>query len=536
MAAAGVAARGAAVGRARRGRGTVRARADRRDEDPPAHLDLRDQQARPRGDVPRRRRRLRDPGRRPPVLQRLRRAAGALEPLHRRRRHLLVADPERPPAARLRGRPPDPGLRRRPRHRPRLLARTDPRRRRRAHGQPRHRRPDLDPRGRRRDRPRPRQGDRAGGGGAVPRRRHPPLLRRYAPRGRGARVPRGDPVRARNAGPARLARGSGGCRLGRRGARGARRPWPRALVQKLSVSLVNTNSRDLLLACLESLRGADAEVVVLDNASEDGSAEAVRDRFPEMRVIAQDFRAGFGANHNTVIRATTGRYVYVLNEDTTADDWAFERIVAYLDAHPRVAALGPRLVYPDGRLQDSAWRFPTPLVSALGLLTVGKLGVKQSRGDAPHAVDWVTGAALVVRREALDAVGLFDEEFFLYSEEVDLQFRLRQAGWEVHYYPEATVVHHESQFSAEIPERRINEMWRSRHRYWRKHHSGPGARIAAISTGAQYALRAALSPLARREQGIGARMRLHARDAWRVTGPGLRELADEWNGRVEAAP
>ena len=301
----------------------------------------------------------------------------------------------------------------------------------------------------------------------------------------------------------------------------------------LSVSLVNTNSRELLLGCLESLRGTDAEIVVLDNASEDGSASAVRDVFPEAYVIAQQFRAGFGANHNTVIRGTSGRYVYVLNEDTTADDWAFDRIVAYLDAHPRVAALGPRLVYPDGRQQDSAWRFPTPLVSTLGLLTVGKVGVKQSHGTTPHPVDWVMGAALVLRREALDEVGLFDEEFFLYSEEVDLQFRLRHAGWEVHYFPEATVVHHESQFSAEIPERRINEMWRSRHRYWRKHHSGTGARVAALTTGVQYAVRAAAAPLARRSS---RRMRLHARDSWRVSGPGLRELADEWNGRVDAAP
>ena len=300
----------------------------------------------------------------------------------------------------------------------------------------------------------------------------------------------------------------------------------------LSVSIVNTNSRELLLACLETLRGTTAEIVVLDNASEDGSADAVRERFPDVRVLPQEFRAGFGANHNTVMRATEGRYVYVLNEDTTADNWGFARIVEYLDAHPRVAALGPRLTYPDGRLQDSAWRFPTPLVSTLGLLTVGKLGVKQSRGDAPHAVDWVMGAALVLRRDALDEVGLFDDEFFLYSEEVDLQFRLRQAGWDVHYFPSATVVHHESQFSADIPERRINEMWRSRHRYWRKHHSGAGARVAALTTGGQYALRAAAAPIARRNP---RRMLLHARDSWGVSGPGLRELADEWNGRVGAS-
>lgn len=304
----------------------------------------------------------------------------------------------------------------------------------------------------------------------------------------------------------------------------------------LSVSIVNTNSRELLLACLESLAGTAAEVVVLDNASEDGSAEAMRERFPDVRLIAQSHRAGFGANHNTVIRATTGRYVYVLNEDTTAGDWGFEALATYLDAHPRVAALGPRLVYPDGRLQDSAWRFPTPLVSMLGLVSLGRLGVTQSRGDAPRAVDWVMGAAVVLRRKALDEVGLFDEGFFLYSEEVDLQTRLRRAGWEVHYFPLVSVVHHESQFSADIPERRINEMWRSRHRYWRKHHSGAGARIAALATGAQYAARAALSPVARRDPRLGARMRLHAHDSLRVTGPGLRELADEWNSRVGTAP
>ena len=140
------------------------------------------------------------------------------------------------------------------------------------------------------------------------------------------------------------------------------------------------------------------------------------------------------------------------------------------------------------------------------------------------------GAALLLRREALDEIGLFDEEFFLYSEEVDLQLRLRRAGWKVEYFPEVSVVHHESQFSAGIPERRINEMWRSRHRYWRKHHSPAGARIAAVSTGAQYAARAALSPLARADRSVTSRMLLHARDAWRVRGPGLRELADDWNG------
>jgi N-acetylglucosaminyl-diphospho-decaprenol L-rhamnosyltransferase len=300
-----------------------------------------------------------------------------------------------------------------------------------------------------------------------------------------------------------------------------------------SISIVNTNSRNLLLACLASLREVEAEIVVLDNASEDGSVDAVRERFPHVRVIAQEYRAGFAANHNTVIRETTGRFVYALNEDTTSDDWGLDRIVAHFDANPRVAAIGPRLVYPDGRHQDSAWRFPSPAVASLGLLTLGRVGVKQSHGETPRAVDWVMGAAIVLRREALDDVGLFDEGYFLYSEEVDLCVRLRRAGWEVHYFPRVTVVHYESQFSAEIPERRINEQWRSRHRYWRKHHSPAGARVAALATGGQYALRAALASASRR-RGIGPRMRLHARDSLRVDGPGLRELAEEWNGRVGA--
>jgi N-acetylglucosaminyl-diphospho-decaprenol L-rhamnosyltransferase len=294
----------------------------------------------------------------------------------------------------------------------------------------------------------------------------------------------------------------------------------------VSISLVNTNSRELLLACLESLRGVEAEIVVLDNASEDGSAAAVRERFPEAQLIEQRRRAGFGANHNTVIRATTGRYVFVLNEDTTSDDWGFDRMVAHLDANPRVAALGPRLVYPGGRPQSSAWRFPSPWAAALGLVTLGRAGILQSGGSRTRDVDWAMAAALLVRREALDEVGLFDEEFFIYSEETDLCRRLRRAGWRTQYFPAVTVVHHESQFSAGIPERRINEMWRGRHRYWEKHHSTLGARLAAILTGAQYALRALLRA---GDRDFAARMRLHARDAIRVTGPGLRELAEEWN-------
>jgi GT2 family glycosyltransferase len=301
---------------------------------------------------------------------------------------------------------------------------------------------------------------------------------------------------------------------------------------EVSVSIVNAGNRDLLLACLESLSGEDAEVVVLDNASEDGSVDAVRARFPGVRVIGQAFRAGFGANHNAVIRSTSGRYVLLLNDDTTSEDWGLARMTAYLDAHPEVAALGPRLVFPDGSAQQSAWRFPSPGWSATGALTLGKVGIEQSRGRSVRPVDWVTGAAIVLRRSVLDEVGLFDEGFFMYSEETDLCRRMRDAGHEIVWFPDVTVVHHVARTTADLPERRINEMWRSRHRYWRKHHSAAGARLAALATGAQYRARAGLGRLAGRDASFVARMRLHARDSRRVDGPGLRELAEEWNGRV----
>jgi N-acetylglucosaminyl-diphospho-decaprenol L-rhamnosyltransferase len=315
----------------------------------------------------------------------------------------------------------------------------------------------------------------------------------------------------------------------------------------VSVSIVNTSNRDLLVECLESVERdfggqVSVEVVVLDNASDDGSVDAVRERFPGVRVLVQPFRAGFGANHNTVIRATSGRYVYVLNEDATVEPGSFESMVAYMDANQRVGALGPRIRYPDGREQPSAWRFPSPATAALGAVTLGRAGVVQSSGEKIRRVDWAMACALLLRRSALDQVGLFDEGFFIYAEETDLCRRLAAAGYETHYFPPVTVHHHVSQFSAKLPERRINEHWRSRHRFWAKHYSPPAARTAALLTGWQYAARAVVAefvlrlPEAKRPLSIGptdpAQFRLNARNAWRgVSGPGLSELAEEWNRR-----
>lgn len=307
--------------------------------------------------------------------------------------------------------------------------------------------------------------------------------------------------------------------------------------RELTVSIVNASRRDTLLPLLEALAGEDAEVVVLDNASDDGSAAAVHERFPAVRVLEQPFRDGFGANHNRVIRSTEGRYVLLLSHDAEPEPGAVRRLVAFAEAHPRAAAVAPRLRYPDGSAQPNAWRFPTPAVVALGTLTLARAGVVQSRGDEPRRVDWAMGAALLLRRAALDEVGVFDEGYFMYSEETDLCLRLARAGWETWFLPAAVVVHHDSALRGEVPRERIAEEWRSRHRYWRAHHSPAGARVAAALTGAQYAARAGIAAAARRvrpdafDPSFPARMRLHARSAWRgPQGPGLRERVEEWNG------
>jgi GT2 family glycosyltransferase len=303
----------------------------------------------------------------------------------------------------------------------------------------------------------------------------------------------------------------------------------------LTVSIVNHNGRETLLPLLAAL--ADEDVVVLDNASEDGSVAAVRERFPDVRVIEQPYRAGFGANHNRVIRETEADYVVLLSHDAEPEPGAVDALRDFAEAHPRAAVVAPRLRFPDGRDQVSAWRFPSPGVAALSTLTLARAGVVQSKGDTPRRVDWAMGAALLLRRAALDEVGLFDEGYFMYSEETDLCLRLAEAGWERWFMPQAVVVHHDSAMRDQVPRERIAEEWRSRRRYWREHHSAAGVRVAEAATGLQYAARAGIASVLRRRYGAGfaARMRLHARSAWRgPQGPGLRELADQWNGEHPA--
>jgi len=216
----------------------------------------------------------------------------------------------------------------------------------------------------------------------------------------------------------------------------------------VSVVVVTLNGLPWLEQCLESVR--DREVIVVDHGSTDGTVDFVRGRYPDIRVLEQA-NAGMGGGNNAGMRAAAGRYFLLLNSDAWVVGDAVDSLVRFADAHPDAAVVGPKLKNTDGTLQRSARGEPTLWRLATEYLFVRKLAPRSRllnplyRGDFRHdrveEVDWLSGAALLVRREATEAVGLFDEQFFMFSEEVDWLTRFRRAGWKVLFYPAAEVVH-----------------------------------------------------------------------------------------------
>jgi N-acetylglucosaminyl-diphospho-decaprenol L-rhamnosyltransferase len=218
----------------------------------------------------------------------------------------------------------------------------------------------------------------------------------------------------------------------------------------VSAVIVTYNAAPWIERSLDSLRGTGAEVIVVDNGSTDGTAEVVREKFPEARLLEEENR-GFGAGNNAGMRVASGRYFLLLNPDAWLTDGALERLVAFAEEHPAAAVVGPRLLNPDGSLQRSVRGYPTPWRIATEYFFLRKLAPRSRALNAlfgagfdhrsVREVDYLFGACLLVRREAVDAVGGFDEDFFLMSEETDWCYRFRQAGWSVVFYPGAEVYH-----------------------------------------------------------------------------------------------
>jgi len=229
-------------------------------------------------------------------------------------------------------------------------------------------------------------------------------------------------------------------------------PSPRRAVE-VSIILVHFNAWKLLDACLDSVtrhtRGAGCEILVVDNASTESGAERIREKWPQVSWIQSPENLGFGRGNNLGAERAEGRLLLFLNADTLFSGDSAGVLREYLDAHPRTAAVGPRLCFADGSFQISSGRFPSLLSEAPAKVEAAlarrfpsvfrPLLARRFRSTRP--VDWLTGACLMVRREAFDEVGGFDGRFFMYFEDADLCRRLRERGWEVVYHPETTVTH-----------------------------------------------------------------------------------------------
>jgi N-acetylglucosaminyl-diphospho-decaprenol L-rhamnosyltransferase len=303
---------------------------------------------------------------------------------------------------------------------------------------------------------------------------------------------------------------------------------------EVSFCVVNTSQRELLLRGLDAIAREReglpfaSEVLVLDNGSRDGSAEAAQAHAAVDETIALGERRGKGQNDSELLRRARGRFALLLNEDSELQPGATLALWRALQQRPDAALAGARLLRPDGAKQPSAWRFPSPLTALAGALLLHRLLTVQSRGSQTREVDWCQSAALLVRRDAAEQVGYLDADFFVYSDEVDFARRLRDAGWLSLYVPQAAAIHHEQLSTDAVPERRIVEMARNRDLYMRKHHSSAAALAVRWLTAWPYALRALAATLL---PGHSPRRywRHVTATLWPSRGEGLREAAERYN-------
>jgi GT2 family glycosyltransferase len=305
---------------------------------------------------------------------------------------------------------------------------------------------------------------------------------------------------------------------------------------ELSYCIVNTSQRGLLLRGLDAIQLERAslpfpvEVLVLDNGSRDGSAQAAREHAVVDEVIALEQRRGKALNDSELLRRARGRHALLLNEDSELLQGATLALHEALRRDADAACAGAKLLRPDGAEQACAWRFPTPLTALAGVLFLHRLYTVQSKGRHTREVDWCQSAALLVRRAAAAQVDYLDPDFFVYSDEVDFARRLSDAGWHSLYVPSALATHHEQLSTDAVPERRIVEMARNRDLYMRKHHSSAAALAVRWLTALSYGLRALAALFLPGHS---------ARRYWRhVTaslcpsrGEGLREAAAAYNRR-----
>jgi hypothetical protein len=266
------------------------------------------------------------------------------------------------------------------------------------------------------------------------------------------------------------------------------------------IVIVSYNVRDLLRDCLRTLSGQ--RVIVVDNASGDGSTAMVRTEFPAVELIANTDNRGFAAACNQGIAASTEEFILILNPDTLVTPAALQTLLDIMRTEPRAGACGPRILNPDGSLQPSCRRFPTLPRLLLDEFGLGKLFPRSTffggyrmtwwAHDQLREVDQLMGAALLLRRAALEQVGPFDEHFFVYFEEVDLCLRLHGAGWKVLFVPDAQVVHHGGQSARQILTEATLYRYRSLGVFYRKHYPAWHLAMLKVAISAAAVMRLAL--------------------------------------------
>lgn len=253
----------------------------------------------------------------------------------------------------------------------------------------------------------------------------------------------------------------------------------------VSIIIVNYNTRELTLNCIQSVMESRVsygyEIILVDNASNDGMIKAVAEKFPQVVCIANTDNVGFAKANNQGMRAARGRYILLLNSDTVVQPDTLEVMLRFMDEHPEVGASGCKIVLPDGSLDKACKRgFPTPSASFYYAFGFSKLFPHVPRfnqyqlgyldPDQEYPIDSLVGAFMLVRREAIDQVGMLDEEFFMYGEDIDWCYRIKQGGWQNYYFPRTQIIHYKGASSRKKPFKIIYEFHRAMILFHRKHY------------------------------------------------------------------
>lgn len=275
---------------------------------------------------------------------------------------------------------------------------------------------------------------------------------------------------------------------------------------KLSIIIINWNTCQLLDDCLASINNSsldvDFEIYVVDNSSIDGSQEMVLDNYPQVNLISNSINPGFAKANNQAIKQAQGEYILLLNPDTVVGHDAISGLIDFLEIETSAGGAGARLLNGDGSLQVSAYPQPALLREFWRMFHLDNIWPyatypMHSWGiESPRSVDVLMGACLMLRKTTMDEVGLFDEDYFIYSEEVDLCSRIKQAGWSLYWVPDAEVVHYGGQSTQQIAEEMFLQLYKAKILYFRKHRSRAAVLIYKLILLLAALVRLALTPVA----------------------------------------